>query len=108
MNSRERILCTINHVQPDRVPTDIQAVSEIWDRLRKHFNTTDDDKILETLEIDCRWIGPVYKGPAPQVFSDGTYEGWGGSILRKVKNQYGTYDEVAKYAVDKAETLEDI
>lgn len=46
MNSRERVLCAVNHVQPDRVPTDLQAVNEIWSKLRNHFNTMDDDKIL--------------------------------------------------------------
>ncbi|MBC7961288.1 MAG: hypothetical protein H7X94_15630 [Vallitaleaceae bacterium] len=108
MNSRERVLCAISHVQPDRTPTDLQAVNEIWDKLKKHFNTTNDEKILTALEIDCRWLQPIYKGPATKTLSDGTYEGWGGSIIRKVFNSSGSYDEVARYVLDEAVSIEDI
>jgi uroporphyrinogen decarboxylase len=107
MNSRERVLCTVNHVQPDRTPTDLQAVGEIWDGLKRYFQTKKDEDILEALEIDCRWVGPHYKGPAPENRPDGTYVGWGGSVLRKVYNKYGAYEEVVKYAADEAETPED-
>jgi len=108
MNSRERVLCAISHEQPDRTPTDLQAVNEIWDKLRKHFNTTNDEKILTALEIDCRWLHPRYTGPAAKTFSDGTFEGWGGSLIRKVYNCYGAYDDIVKYALDEAETAADI
>lgn len=60
------------------------------------------------MEIDCRWIGPEYKGPASRTYADGTFEGWGGSILRRVTNKYGAYEEVLKYAADDAETPEEI
>lgn len=108
MNSRERVLCALNHVKPDRAPTDLQAVGEIWDRLGAYFKTKDNELILNSLEIDCRWLWPKYSGPASEVYADGCYEGWGGSILRKVRNQFGSYEEVVKYAVDEAETAEDI
>lgn len=108
MNSRERVLMSINHVQPDRTPTDFQAVNDVWIKLAKHFKTGSYDTILEALDIDCRWVNPPYTGPAPTVNSDGSFEGWGGSLLRVVRNQHGSYEEVSKYAVDEAETPEDI
>lgn len=108
MKSRERVLTAMNHVQPDRAPTDLQAVEEIWVKLRNHFKTTSNDDILNALNVDCRWIGPSYIGPLPKTYSDGSYKGWGGSILKKVKNQFGAYDEVVKFALNEAETCEDM
>jgi uroporphyrinogen decarboxylase len=108
MNSRERVLCSLNHVKPDRAPTDLEATKEIWDKLLKHFKTTDYDLVKNALKIDCRWLGPEYKGPEGKAFSDGSYEGWGGSILRNVSNEFGSYEEVVKYALDEAETPDDI
>lgn len=108
MNCRERVLSSINHVQPDRAPTDLQAVNDVWLKLRKHFKTDSNDPVLEALEIDCRWVAPTYTGPASKVFPDGSFEGWGGSTIRVVRNPYGSYEEVAKYVLDEAETPEDI
>lgn len=108
MNSRERVLSSINHIQPDRTPTDLQAVDEIWDKLMLHFNTKDRDYVLNLLEIDCRWVSPNYIGPHAKTYADGTYEGWGGSILRKVHNNYGAYEEVVKYVLEEIETTADI
>lgn len=108
MNARERVLCAVHHVQPDRTPTDLQAVGEVWDGLRRYFQTQKDEEILTALEIDCRWVGPRYRGPAAESRPDGTFTGWGGSVLRKVHNKYGSYEEVVKYAVDEAESPEDV
>lgn len=108
MNSRERVLCALNHSNPDRVPTDFQSVPEVIASLRKHFGTKNDEIILQNLEIDCRWVGPGYKGPERKTYDDGSYLGWGGSRLRTVSNKYGAYEDVVKFAADEAETTEDI
>lgn len=108
MNSRERVLNSVSHCQSDRIPADFYAVGEVWDKLKRHFNTENSDAILNALNIDCRWIMPKYIG-APQVnYPDGSFETWSGSILKNVKNKFGTYAEVIKYALDDAETIEDI
>ena len=39
MNSRERVLAAINLQPVDRIPTDIWATPEVWDKLRAHFGT---------------------------------------------------------------------
>lgn len=54
MNSRERVLTAMNHVKPDRTPVDLYAVEEVWDKLRRHYKSDDDDRILETLDVDCK------------------------------------------------------
>jgi len=108
MNSRERVLCSLNHIQPDRVPVDLQYTPEIAKILMRHFKTKDIEDVWKGLDVDCRWIGPGYKGPAAKVFPDGSYEGWGGSVWRTVKNSFGSYDDVVKYVADEAETPEDL
>jgi uroporphyrinogen decarboxylase len=108
MNSRERVLCALNHVKTDRIPTDFQAVNEIYQKLEKYFGTQNHDEILDRLEIDCRWVNPIYRGPEQKTFEDGSYIGWGGSRLKTVSNKYGAYEDVVKYAIDEAETFEDI
>ena len=108
MNSRERVLCSLSHTQPDRAPTDFGAVWEVWEKLFKHFKTKDYESILNELKVDCRWIGPTYVGPNTTVFTDESYETWGGSVARTVKNEYGSYQEISKYALDVIETIEDI
>ncbi|MHB1483497.1 MAG: uroporphyrinogen decarboxylase family protein [Saccharofermentanales bacterium] len=108
MNSKERVLCALNHNQPDRVPTDYQAVSEVNSALYNHFKTDDFEDVLQKLEIDCRWIGPSYNSPKPEIYNDGSFMGWGGSISRIVTNKYGAYTEIVKYALDDIETVKDI
>lgn len=76
--------------------------------LKNHFNITEECEVLERLNIDCRWVAPEYKGPSAKIYDDGSYEGWDGSLIRKIKNQYASYEEVAKYVLDEIETIEDI
>jgi uroporphyrinogen decarboxylase len=54
MNSRERVCKTIAHEKTDRPPIDGFFRAEVWDSLRAHFNTTDDDQILDALGFDFR------------------------------------------------------
>ena len=58
MNSRERMLAVINHERPDRIPTDIWATPEVWEKLRAHFGAETDFRALfhidgmdESLEV---------------------------------------------------------
>jgi hypothetical protein len=41
MNSKQRVLATIDHVEPDRVPVDLWALSPVTDNLRVHFSVDD-------------------------------------------------------------------
>ncbi len=66
MTSRERVNAAVRHVQPDRLPVDFLATTEIWEKLLEHFGIApakpDDrlffdpawEEVLRRLEVDCR------------------------------------------------------
>jgi len=54
MNSCGRIRNTIAHIPADRAPADGTFSPSIWQALRAHFKTNDDEQILITLGIDFR------------------------------------------------------
>lgn len=75
MNSRERLLKTLNHEEPDRVPVDLGGIvtgitKVVHRRLREHLGVEGreqiidriqqlvkpDEKILERLEVDTRYV----------------------------------------------------
>jgi uroporphyrinogen decarboxylase len=78
MNSRERVLTTFSHVEPDKVPIDFggnQSGIHIipYKRLLKHLNIEDNnicfcdyvqqlaypcEELLQQLEVDVRWLRP--------------------------------------------------
>lgn len=64
MTSKERIRATIEHKQPDRVPSTMQCVETAWEGLLKHFGVDTKEKVMEKLEIDTRIMDlPPYIGP---------------------------------------------
>lgn len=70
MNSKERVIKTINHKKPDRVPLDGWFNSRLWANLKDHFKLSDDEDILERLGIDLR---PVVMDPAPDFRKDSEF-----------------------------------
>lgn len=68
ITSRERVRRSIEHLQPDRIPVDFLAVTEIWQKLVDHFEITPPqltesdyfnptwETVLQYLEVDCRVI----------------------------------------------------
>ena len=106
MTRRERVLSAVNHEQPDRTPTDFQAVTEIWERLFKHFETRDMKDVLDHLEIDCAWVDPEVTRKPSEKDEEGLIIGWGGSKIRTVYNSYGAHDEIVHYATDGCDTIE--
>ena len=104
MNSRERVLATINHVEPDRVPVDMWALPPITDNLREHFGVSDDEGVWQSLGIDLRSVWPAYVGPPPEIFEDGSYADWWG--LRK--KMIGPFEEVVEPPLADAQTLTDV
>ena len=65
LTSRERVLRTFHHVEPDRVPLQYLDNPGVGERLKAHFGlaTNDDEGLLDRLEIDFRIINPAYTGP---------------------------------------------
>ncbi len=107
MNSRERVLAAINLEKPDRVPTDIWATGEVWEKLRLHFGA--DADLYSILHIDgIANLTPKYVGPPlPEMPEGETVNYWG---LRHRTMDYGTgvYMEQYFYPLAKAKTIADV
>ena len=107
MNSRERMLAAINRQPIDRIPTDIWATGEVWDKMRQHFGANAD--IYELLHIDgFAGVGPDYIGPAlPPVPADESVDFWG-IRTKQVPHDGGVYAEQYFYPLASAETIDDL
>ena len=108
ITGRERVYKALRHEKPDRTPTDFQAVNEVWQSIHQILETKTMPELLTRLEIDCAWVDPEVGRPPKKRDEQGFIVGWGGSKIRKVSNQYGEYDEIVHYALDGAETPQDI
>jgi len=101
------MLAALEHQTPDRVPTDIWAVGEAWEKLRRHFGEGVDVKAA--LHIDgFAWAGPKYVGPAiPPATPDEQVDLWG---IRRKPMPYadGVYWEVSHHPLAAAETIDDL
>lgn len=107
MNARERMLAAMNHEKPDRIPTDIWATPEVWQRVRQHFGPEAD--LYCELHIDgIASVGAQYVGPPlPQVAEEDSINYWG---MRQRRMDYGTgaYYEQYFYPLAYAQTVEDL
>lgn len=65
LTSKERVLRTFHHVEPDRVPINYSANPGIDARLRQYFGVSPDDRygLLTALGVDFRGIHAPYIGP---------------------------------------------
>ncbi|GHU63447.1 hypothetical protein AGMMS49983_06930 [Clostridia bacterium] len=108
MNGRERVHTALSYKRPDRTPTDIQAVPEIWDLLFRHFGTDSMKSVMESMQIDCAWVDPEVLRLPDKIDDEGLIIGWGGSRCKLVGNSFGEYLEVVRYATDGCNTPAEI
>ena len=120
MTSRERVICSINHKEPDRIPIDLgsntsSGISAIaYNNLKKHLGKTNghsyvydvvqqlalpEDEILGLLGVDIIDIGREFIFPDSKWYSvkllDGSmakYPGW----FHPVKNKQGDWEAFTK------------
>lgn len=64
MQARERVLTSLNHIEPDRVPFMYRDVPQVRSRLLEDLKLESDEELFKTLGIDFRWVEPKYVGPA--------------------------------------------
>ena len=64
MTSKERVLTSVRHQQPDRVPLFYRDVPEVEARLLNDLGLSDREALLRHLQIDFRWVEPEYVGPS--------------------------------------------
>src|SRR6266545_4585857 len=108
MTPRERILAAIRHQPVDRLPTDIWATPEVWQRLKAHFRTDAHFEIFDSLGIDgIIGISPPYIGPEPKTADGIRFDEWGMGYRMQ---GYGTgdYEEQVVYPLAGAETIADL
>ncbi len=113
MDSRKRVALALAHEEPDRVPIDYWAASEVTARLLERFGLSSKEDLLQHFNVDFRYIdGPAYVGPEPVVRSDGAIEDHFGVPRKRVSygegDRRGTYSEVATYPLGYATSVEDI
>lgn len=106
--SRERVLRTIHHQAPDRVPVNYFANPGVEGRLKKHFGLADDDYegLPRLLEVDFRganvpYIGPPLHKPSPKPGVETNPEF--GFRTRWVANQSGGYWDYCDYPLADAD-----
>jgi len=75
MLPRERVMAAIDHCETDRVPVDLWAEEPVWERLLSDLGLKTRDALLERLEVDVRYVSPVYP---PDVVANGVKQNmWG-------------------------------
>ena len=110
---RQRVLTSLEHREPDRVPLDLWAAPEVWQRLCTHLGLADREAVLRHFDVDLRYVeGPSYIGQQRAVHPDGSVEDlWG--VRRKVVTVQGadyswSYKQVVQPPLAAAETVADI
>ena len=65
ITSKERVLTTFAHQEPDRVPIDYLCNDGINQRLKRYFGLKDEDNegLLDLLGVDFRGVSVPYTGP---------------------------------------------
>ena len=75
MDSRERVLASIRHERPDRIPCDLWAEPGVWERLKRDLGADSEEAVRKALGVDIRYISPVY--PADTVTNGIRQNMWG-------------------------------
>jgi uroporphyrinogen decarboxylase len=103
LNSRDRVMESINHRQPDRVPADIWAEGEVWARLVKDLGVATPDEVRKRLNIDVRYVAPICP---PDVEKDGIRQNMWGERWAKANTPWGESWEHTDGALAGATSLE--
>lgn len=110
MNTRERILATINRQPVDRVPVDIWLTPEVLDSLKQYTGEDDEYKLYRKLGVDkIAWVFPGYQTERFDPNDSTGQDPWGVPTI-KVKSglaTYQEYDEGPLAGMDEPEELED-
>ncbi len=113
MTSRDRVLTALQHREPDRVPWDYWAGSELTERLCRELGCADSEALRRELGVDLRYVpGPSYVGQSLRTFEDGTIEDLWGVRRRVVEVQRDAqtwrYKHTALSPLAQAEAVADI
>lgn len=100
VTSRQRVMTSLRHSTPDRVPVDFLATPEVWDKLIRHFQIHAKDPgnhdyyesaretVLRKLEVDCRVLSyDMFYAPPAEVLRPGAGLNWWGGSNRSTPNR---------------------
>lgn len=106
MTSRERVLASLQHQQPDRTPRDFWAEPPALKRLFDHVGHTDKDHLLDTLGIDVRHL----QAPAPpeRKLRDAVFENFWGERYVYNQTSWGPFREDIKGALAEAKSFSEL
>ena len=79
MNHRERVLRTLEFQPVDRVPYDLMEGTvwpELMDYFREKHGLENEDRVLDFMDTDFRWIGMSYVGPPEHAPAEDLPDGW--------------------------------
>jgi uroporphyrinogen decarboxylase len=107
MSPRERVRTALSHQEPDRVPADLWAVPEVWQRLQHYFGDVSQAEVLKRLQVDVRWVVPDYVGPE-RTLPNGVRVDRFGAWRQEVQHEFGTYSEYAGFPLADAQTASDV
>lgn len=106
MNSRERVLASFNHVEPDRVPRWCGASPEFLAKALRQLNLPDDESFFVRIGDDFRRVFARYVGPQTPLSPGAVYRtvfgieraghGYGQPLSHPLAN--ATLEEVHDYA----------
>ena len=66
MTSRQRVLESLNHRRPDRIPIDFWAAPEVYRQLQEALSLPDPEAVLKRFDVDLRYFnGPDVRTPPP-------------------------------------------
>ncbi len=101
------MLAAIDREPVDRVPTDIWATAEVWDKLRRHFG--EDTDIRAELGIDgIASVDAKYVGPRLSSVGEGESINFWGMRTKSVPHAGGAYAEQSFYPLSDAQTIDDL
>ncbi len=108
MNSKQRVRAALEGREPDRLPVDYWATSEVTSRLIAETGAAGEEDLLAGLGVDLRYLSAAYVGPEPERDSGGSWKDIWGVWRRRVSYGGGSYDEVTVSPLAGAESVEDL
>lgn len=114
MNSRARVLATIHHAEPDRVPMDFHGNAGVLARLHRDLGTSSHRELLLRLRsdiVDLRGVAdPAYCGPVPfsRDLDGGVRENLWGWRQRAVPTATGVEDCFVEFVLSGASSIDEL
>lgn len=110
MTPRERVLCSLAHQEPDRVPRDFWAEPPAWDRLLAHLGLTDRTQLLDSLDVDLRHLeaSPPPDRLVEGAGASGIHQNFWGERFVYRPTPWGLMREDVRGALADASTLSDL